>query len=396
MIEPTETTLSELEQRNRELAILKTIADALNREVDLRRALDAALEQISLLFNVTTSWVWLQRDDRNSSATYLAAVRNLPPGLASDPALMDGNAYCYCLDKYRLGDLDDARNISFLTCSRLQGLEAGTDGLRFHTSVPLYRHQRRVGVLNVVSADRRKLSVDNLRLLNTVGDMMSIAIERAELYEASVQRGALEERNRLAREIHDTLAQGLSAIALQLETADVLLDQDTRRARAAVQRALTLARTNLDEARRSVMDLRAAPLEHHRFCDALTDLVERYGKESHLETTIEVVGRDRPLTTRLETGLYRIAQEALNNVVRHAKATELNIRFVAQHDEVDLVIEDNGEGFDANEIQAGHFGLTGLNERARLLGGTLEICTLPGEGTSIHVNIPLNPAEDSS
>lgn len=384
---------SELAQRNRELAVLKTIADALNREVDLRRALDAALEQIALLFNVSTSWVWLLRDESKAGSTYLAAMRNLPSGLAHDPAKMDGNAYCYCLDIYQLGRLDDARNISYMACSRLKGLEDGADGLRYHASVPLYRHHRRIGVLNVVSANRRRLSNDDLRLLNTVGDMMSIAIERAQLFDASMQMGALEERNRLAREIHDTLAQGLSAIALQLETADVLLEQDTTRARSAVRKALHLARTNLDEARRSVLDLRAAPLEQKRFADALTELVEHYGDEARIQTQVEVVGKDHPLTQRLETGLFRIAQEALTNVVNHAHASNLFVRFVAQPNGVELLIEDNGDGFDTSEIEAGHFGLIGLNERAKLLGGTLEICTQPGEGTSIHVQVPIASPE---
>ncbi|MCZ2099479.1 MAG: histidine kinase [Anaerolineae bacterium] len=121
-------------------------------------------------------------------------------------------------------------------CTRLQGLEVGSDGLRYHASVPLYHHNKRVGVLNVVSADWRELSEDDLRLLNTVGDMLSIAIERAQLFANSIQLGAAEERNRLAREIHDTLAQGLTAIALQLETADALLESGSDRARGAVTR----------------------------------------------------------------------------------------------------------------------------------------------------------------
>ncbi|MBL8132152.1 MAG: GAF domain-containing sensor histidine kinase [Anaerolineae bacterium] len=387
MIRNKNPTPSELARRNRELAILKTIADALNREVDLQRALDAALEQIGLLFSVDVSWVWLQRED--TGGAYLAAVHNLPPGLANDAARMDGSVYCYCLETYRLGELEDARNISAITCTRLKDLKEGGGGLRYHASVPLYRHQRRVGLLNVVSADRPELSADDLRLLNTVGDMLSIAIERAQLFEESITLGALQERNRLARDIHDTLAQGLSAIALHLETADLLLDQDPQRARAAVQKALGLARGSLDEARRSVMDLRAAPLEQRRLADALDMLVARIAEEGHLQAHTEIIGRDRPLTPRLETGLFRIAQEALNNIVRHAHAHTFAIRYVAEPGRVTLTIEDDGDGFSPADVAAGHFGLVGLNERARLLGGTLEICTAPGEGTEIRIEVPL-------
>jgi two-component system NarL family sensor kinase len=388
-----ESTNEKLKKRNRELSILNTIADALNREVDLTRALDAALKKIAELFDVQTAWVWLQRDD--SATTYLAASLNLPPGLADDPARMAGDTYCYCLDKYALGEMENARNVSIITCTRVQGLHSGTEGLRYHASVPLYHHNKRVGVLNVVSGDWRELSEDDLRLLNTVGDMLSIAVERAQLFAHSIELGAAEERNRLAREIHDTLAQGLTAITLQLETADALLESNPKNARTAVQKALNLTRANLEEARRSVLDLRAAPLERRTFCDALKALVEQYGAEWKLEAEFELIGGDRPLPVRIEAGLYRMAQEALTNVVRHAKAEHVCVHFTTMPDQVELVIEDDGQGFDTEALalrKAGRFGLVGLNERARLLGGTLEVCSVPGEGTELKIIVPLEAA----
>ncbi len=334
-----------------------------------------------------TGWVWLQRED--TSATYLAATLKLPPGLADHPARMDGNTYCYCLDKYALGEMEDARNVSIITCTRLQGLQEGTNDLRYHASVPLYRHNQRVGVLNVVSADWRELSADDLRLLNTIGDMLSIAVERAQLFAHSIELGAAEERNRLAREIHDTIAQGLTAITLQLETADALLDQDPQKARAAVHKALSLTRANLDEARRSVLDLRAAPLERQTFCEALRHLAEQYASEWHFEVEFEVIGGDRPLPISVEAGLYRMAQEALTNVVRHAKAQHVCIQFTTMPDHLELLIEDDGQGFDPEALAKGRFGLVGLNERAKLLGGTLEVCSVPGEGTDLTISVPL-------
>ncbi len=375
-----------LTKRNRELSILNTIADALNREVDLARALDAALQKIAELFDVQTGWVWLQRED--TGATYLAAALNLPPGLANDPARMEGG-YCYCLDKYALGEMENARNVSIITCTRLQGLEEGAEGLRYHASVPLYHHNKRVGVLNVVSADWRELSDDDLRLLNTVGDMLSIAIERAQLFAHSIEYGAAEERNRLAREIHDTLAQGLTAITLQLETADALLDANPESARNAVQKALALTRANLEEARRSVLDLRAASLERRTFCEALGDLIAQYGVEGKLETQFDVIGGNHPLPVRIESGLYRMTQEALTNVIRHANAQHVRVEFTTMPDQVVLLIEDDGQGFDTEALAKGRFGLVGLNERARLLGGDLDVCSAPGEGTVLTVVVPL-------
>jgi two-component system NarL family sensor kinase len=383
------TDTEKLQKRNRELSILNAIADALNREVDLARALDAALTKIAELFDLGTAWVWLRRDDTGD--TYLAAARHLPPGLADHPARMDPREWCMCLERYALGTLERAANISLITCTRLSGLTEGTDGLRHHASVPLYHHDKRVGVLNVVSTDWRELSEDDLRLLNTVGDMLSIAVERAQLFARSAQLGAAEERNRLAREIHDTLAQGLAAIALQLETADALLDSPTMQAaaQAAVRKALELARDNLEEARRSVMDLRAAPLEGCDLPEALERLVKMYAAEHGWQTHVDVVGGGQPLSARMETGLYRIAQEALTNIARHAEAKHVTLELVIQPGKIELTVEDDGIGFEADQLPEGRFGLVGLNERARLLGGSLTVCSAPDEGTTLNITIPL-------
>ena len=248
------SSIEQLRQRNRELSVLNAIAEGLNREVDLARALNTALVQVIQLIDLQTGWVWLL--DEGSGQSYLAAYRNLPPGLVDNPDLMEGD--CYCLETYRRGDLGGAANINVVTCSRLAMLVDGADGLRYHASIPLYAPAaKRVGVLNVASPNWRQLSEDDLRILYTVGDMLSIAIERARLFERSVELGTVEERNRLAREIHDTLAQGLAAISLQLETAEVHLEDVTglESASQAVHKALTLTQDSLEEARRSVLDL---------------------------------------------------------------------------------------------------------------------------------------------
>lgn len=374
-----------LQRRNRELLILNTIAEALNREVDVVRALHTALASVTALFDLQTGWVWLLNEE--TGAPYLAAAQNLPPALANDPTRFEGA--CYCLDTYQLGGLEGATNISFITCTRLKELQTGTEGLRYHASIPLYHHDKRVGVLNVARTDWQELSADDLRLLSTVGDMLSIALERAQLFEQSVRLGAVDERNRLAREIHDTLAQGLTAIALHLETADALLDLDPERARQSIQQALTLARGHLDEARRSVLDLRAAPLEGRTLPEALETLAHTLETQRGFAVTFESVGGPRPLPIRIEAGLYRMAQEALNNVVQHARATSVTVQLTVVPDRIALTIEDDGQGFDPAELPDDRFGLIGLNERARLLGGSLELYSSPGEGTTVTISIPL-------
>jgi two-component system NarL family sensor kinase len=303
-------------RRNRELSILNAIAEALNRSVDLPQALEGVLRLVAELLNLRTGWVWLL--DEDTGEPYLAASQFLPPALANEPERMTGS--CYCLDTFGQGDLTGAANVNVVTCSRLKALIDGTDGLRYHASIPIYSHTDKLGVLNVASADWRELDADDLRLLYTIGYQLGVAIERARLYARSAQLAKIEERNRLAREIHDTLAQGLAAISLQLESADALIDASPARAKDNLRKALELARLNLEEARRSVLDLRAAPLLERSLPDALRALAETFARQRGLSIDVQVQGALDELPGRIEAGVYRIAQEALNNAARHSSA----------------------------------------------------------------------------
>jgi two-component system, NarL family, sensor kinase len=378
-----ETDAEKLQRRNHELSILNAIAQALNRETNLEQALRTTLAHVARLCHLQTGWIWLI--DEKSSDPYLAVVQHMPPALSEHPHRMNGQTYCHCLDTYQKGDMSGAANVNIITCTRLKGLVDGTDGLRYHASVPLYAHGKKLGMLNVASKDWREVSEDELQLLYTVGDMLSIAIERARLFSRSMEAGAAEERTRLAREIHDTLAQGLTAITLQLETADALLEVNdpAPRARQAVQQALSLTRQNLEDARRSVLNLRAAPLENQSLTEALEALARDYAARWNLqiEFTAHTIS---PLAAHLETGIYRIAQEALANAVRHAQATRLRVVLRTTADSASLVVEDDGIGFDPKRVATGRYGLIGMNERARLLGGTLDLCTSPDKGTLIE------------
>ncbi len=387
-MKPDESDKAKLEKRNRELSILNVIAAALNREIDLTRALNAALAHVAELLGLRTGWIWLL--DEETGEPYLAAAQNLPPALIENPKRMAGGT-CYCLDTFRSGDLDGAANVNVITCTRLKDLVDGTDGLRYHSSIPLYAHEKKLGVLNVASPDWRELSPDDLQLLYTVGDLLSMSIERARLFARSAEYGAVEERNRLAREIHDTLAQGLTAIALQLETADALLESETNveRARQTIEQSLSLVRANLDEARRSVLDLRAAPLEGRTLAQVLAELAEQTSRQWNLQIKFDVTGGNRSLPLRVETGLYRIAQEALTNVRRHAAAKHVSIQLVTLPERAELLIEDDGGGFDPVRVPKGRYGLIGLNERVKLMGGTLQVTSRPGAGTRLHVVVPL-------
>jgi two-component system NarL family sensor kinase len=383
----------DLERRNHELSVLNEIARELNRSVELDQALGFTLEQVADLLGLRTGWIWLM--DESSPEPYLAAARNLPPALADDPRRMDGSGYCYCLDTYKRGDLEGAANVNVLTCSRLSGLVDGTGGLRYHASIPLYAGEKKLGVMNVASPEWRGLSPEDLQLLSTVGDLLAIAVERARLFDRSARLGAVEERNRLAREIHDTLAQGLTATGLQLESAEALLEtgSDAEKARAALSRALSLTRANLEEARRSVLDLRAAPLEGRTLPEALGALVDRWEAETGVAARFKTVNAGRPLPPSVEVALYRVCQEALANVARHAGAGRVTVRLVATPEAVSLTIEDDGRGFDPSRVAGDRHGLVGMRERVEMLGGGLDVRGLPGAGSRIEATVPLEGLE---
>lgn len=372
-----------LKRHNQELIILNRIAEALNREVALPRALHTALANIVELFQLDTGWIFLI--DPATQKFYTAATIGLPPALADHPRRMGGT--CYCIDSYVDGDMEGAANINAILCTRLKDLKEGTEGIQYHASIPLYAQDKQLGVLNVASTDWREINHDDLRLLHTVGDLMSMAIERASLFQSSAEIGAINERNRLARDIHDTIAQGLAAIALQLETADALLDSEGEREKiqATIQRALSLTRINLEEARRSVLDLRAVPLENRNLPDAIRDLLNEFS----ITTQFDIVGSCPPLPNRIATPLYRIAQEALNNVQQHAQATRIDVQLILTPERIRLVVEDDGVGFSLHDISEKRFGLIGLRERTRLLDGRVDIASTPERGTIIEVTIPL-------
>jgi two-component system NarL family sensor kinase len=377
-----------------ELATLTALAQALSGPADLAASLEAALATVADVLGLETGWVWLLDE---SGEPRLAAARALPPALREHPDAMHGD--CYCLKTFRAGDLRGAANVNVVWCSRLailidddRGDEVGK--LQCHASVPLAVGDRRLGMLNVASRDWRVLSEAELKLLTTAGALVSLAVERGRLEAASLRALAAEERNRLAREIHDTLAQGLAALTMQLEVADAIVgatgERDSR-AHGAVGRALTLARSTLEDARRSVLDLRDAPLDGRTLGEALGALAKTVSGTSEDQPAIEVMvaeHADDDLPAAVEGGLYRIAHQAVANAVRHAQPTRVVVSLTRDADHVRLRVEDDGIGFEPGAVPADRFGLIGMRERAHLLGGTLAVESAPDIGTAIEVRVP--------
>ncbi len=202
----------------------------------------------------------------------------------------------------------------------------------------------------------------------------------------------LDERARLAREIHDTLAQGFVGIGSQLDAVAMCLPDPAVPARQHLDLARKMARHSLTEARRSVMDLRASALDSQDLAEALRSGARMWTAGSGVEVKLEVDGPEEPMPEEMEQHLLRITQEAVTNVVKHAQARHVWIKLHRQAGKIYVRVADDGQGFEQENVFSaltGHFGLIGMRERAERLGGELRLASHPGEGTEVEVSVPL-------
>jgi signal transduction histidine kinase len=242
-------------------------------------------------------------------------------------------------------------------------------------------------------AERRKTMVSELAEANERLEAMleENAGLHAQLLTQAREAGVLDERQRMAGEIHDTLAQGLTGIIAQLEAAE------RARERAAdwerhVGSARELARESLSEARRSVQALRPEPLEEARLPDAIGAMAERWSRNAAVPVSVEVTGEPKPLLAEIEVTLFRVAQEALTNVGKHAGAAKAGLTLSYMDDVVLLDVRDDGVGFAVGTNGHDGYGLTGMRRRLRHVAGSLEVESGPGEGTAVNATVPAIPA----
>jgi signal transduction histidine kinase len=226
---------------------------------------------------------------------------------------------------------------------------------------------------------RKELEEAHQRLLHYAVTLEQLAVSR--------------ERNRLARELHDTLAHSLSAVAVQLEAVRSLWGRDPAKAQSLLDSSLLATRNGLGEARRALQSLRASPLEDLGLVLALRRLAESCAERAGLALELDLPERNPELPPDIEQSIYRVAQEALENVTRHAEARTLVLRFGVANDLARLEIHDDGCGFLLDRAaKAQHFGLQGMRERSRLIGAELEITSELGQGTNLKMTVRIGHA----
>ncbi|MFD7320144.1 sensor histidine kinase [Streptomyces sp. NPDC059875] len=237
-----------------------------------------------------------------------------------------------------------------------------------------------------------ELARTNARLEQALAENAAL---QAQLLLQAREAGVADERRRLAAEIHDTIAQGLTGIIAQLQVVTATPDPDV--ARVHLQRAAGLARHSLGEARRSVQNLSPVALEHDTLPEALKKTVAVWSERTGITTRFTVTGTEEPLHDEVAATLLRIAQEALANAERHSGASRAGVTLSYMGDEITLDVRDDGRGFDPLSVPArttaasggGGFGLDGMRARAERLAGCVTVETAPGEGTAICARVPL-------
>jgi signal transduction histidine kinase len=244
------------------------------------------------------------------------------------------------------------------------------------------------GDFGVIYTRRHLPSKEELRLFQALADRASLAIQNAELYERSQQVASLEERQRLARELHDSVSQALYGIALGARTARTQLDRDPSKAVEPVEYVLQLAEAGLAEMRALIFELRPESLQTEGLVAAIEKQVASTRARYSLDVTAKL-GAEPNVRIEVKEALYRVTQEALHNIVKHAQAQHVNVSLNGTDGEISLEVRDDGRGFDASATYPGHVGLHSMRERIEKLRGEIAIESVPGKGSSVRVRVPI-------
>ena len=373
----------ELSDALHHLAALREVVESISSELDLEALLARVVASAVSLLDAHAGAISLVGADLDAPRR-LVATHNLDAeelatrGIPSRAGLM--------------GEVIARRAPVIL--DRYDELSAPLPDSAFHAlgpwiAVPIWQRGDIVGTFGVAAADpERRFGEREIELLGNLAKHAAVAIENARLYAASHDLGMAEERNRLAREIHDTLAQSLLTLTFQIRAARGLVTDDPARADAELRAAEANARAALEEARRSVWNLGPAALETGSLVEALG--AEADPGRAGMPCRLVVSGTARPLAADVQLALLRVAQEAIANARKHARASRIEVHLEFRDSGVALAVADDGCGFDPASVgrhskQGGGFGLSSMAERLRQLGGTLDVRSGPGNGAGTTI-----------
>ena len=254
-------------------------------------------------------------------------------------------------------------------------------------AAPLMVKSELLGVMYISSAQEDRYTQHDVDLVTATANQVAVAIQNTRLHGHSREVAALEERQRLARELHDSVSQALYGIGLGARTARTQLDRDPAKVAAPLDYVLQLAEAGMAEMRALIFELRPESLEHEGLVAALEKQAAAT-RARHMITVNLSLGAEPECPLETKEVLYRVAQEAMHNTVKHARATTIDLRLSAEDGRLLLDVSDDGRGFDTDDSFPGHLGLVSMRERAERAGGTVSISSVPGNGTQVHVEVP--------
>lgn len=389
----------ELSSTNQQLQALNQVAVAVGRGIELEQVLTASLRTTIEVMQLPGGWIYLRDPDRDQFR--LANSHQLPAEIEQG---LDRLAAEPCDCQHALLDGRMPTGAVVRKCSRLAAEEPPAE----HISIPLQARGLNLGVLNLLVGENGRSDQVNLQLLSTLGTQVSEAVANAWLHAAlreketarlalldALVRAQEEERARLARELHDGAGQVLTSLLVRLKSLDRELGSGEQH--QALERVSETVVKIIDQIGELSHRLRPAALEELGLEAALEALAQDMSRDSGLQLEFESDFNERRLPADLEITLYRIAQEALTNVIRHANATTVQVELVTLPHAVGIRVQDNGQGFDpedlASQAEGRRLGLIGIQERAEMQGGTLVVYTAPGQGTTVEVRLPLVEAD---
>jgi signal transduction histidine kinase len=386
MAESLELAHQMLEQRvadrTRELSALYDVTAVASASLDLETVLESSLDRVLMVMGSEVGAIHLL--DETKGVLRLAVWRGVPPDLVAkiESVSVDSGLAGWVI---KHGEPLVVPNIA-TGLRPLLALPASSS--QAYVGAPIRTKGRVLGVLSVVGETGRQFKAEEVTLLASIADEVGVAVENARLYQQAEQLAVMRERERLARELHDSITQSLYSLTLLAEAGQRLAKAgDLERAEGYLTRLGEIAQQALKEMRLLVYQLRPLALQREGLVGALQqrlDAVEgRVGVEARLLTEGLV-----ELPAPVEEGLYRIAQEALNNALKHAAATSVTVYICAEGERVELEVADDGLGFDPDTVgDRGGMGLTSIRERAEKLGGSLTVLSAPGEGTRVKVSV---------
>jgi signal transduction histidine kinase len=385
-----QTLEKRVSERTHELRILNAIAAAVNRSLNVmevfRYAIDTTGDALGLEVGAAFRLDEEAAQDadplltllahRGLSAGFLPFVEHLPlKGSMIEKAIPAGGPLVWTPSEYHLEPVRQA---------------LAQEGLAFGISVPFVAQGRLLGAMVLGSRTERSMSPDELSLLASIGQEISMAVNNARLYDRAQQMAALEERNRLAQELHDSVTQSLYSLTLYAEAAARMLEAGKPKKAADQLRELgDTAREALQEMRLLIFELKPLDLQKAELADAIRSRLDAVESRVGLKADLRVMG-EAPIGDPLKLELYHVAREALNNVLKHACARHVSVALTLNPDNAALEVNDDGKGFDPDTGRAsGGLGLAGMAERARRVGGELTVQSSPGRGTKVSFRAPL-------